>query len=98
MTALSSNSLEVYTVPPPSKSKDPLEAASTYTVELPGHRNDVRTLCLSSDDQLLASASNGKVKLVFCCTTSYAFLRLSQNMEYENNRLYPHNGLQSCNM
>jgi U3 small nucleolar RNA-associated protein 12 len=58
--ALASNALEVYTVPPPSKSKDaPLEATRVFSVDLPGHRTDVRTLCLSSDDQLLASASNG---------------------------------------
>ncbi|KAE9410369.1 WD40 repeat-like protein [Gymnopus androsaceus JB14] len=70
MAALSSNSLEVYNVPPPSKSKDPLEATCTYTVELPGHRNDVRTLCLSSDDQLLASASNDSLKIWNMKTTA----------------------------
>lgn len=28
-------------------------------MDIPGHRTDVRTLCLSSNDQMLASASNG---------------------------------------
>ncbi|KAF9075943.1 WD-repeat-containing protein [Rhodocollybia butyracea] len=63
LTALSSNCLEVYTVPLPSKAKDPLEATRMYSVDLPGHRSDVRTLCLSSDDQLLASASNDSLKI-----------------------------------
>ena len=59
-TALSNNALEVYNIPPPTKSKDaPPEASRIFSVDLPGHRTDVRTLCLSSDDALLASASNG---------------------------------------
>ncbi|KAJ7699976.1 WD-repeat-containing protein [Mycena rosella] len=70
-TALSSNALEVYNVPPPSKTKDePPEATRLYSVDLPGHRTDVRTLCLSSDDRLLASASNGSLKLWNMKTTS----------------------------
>ncbi len=60
LLALSNNALEVYNVPPTKKSKEePLEASRIYSVDLPGHRADVRALCLSSDDQLLASASNG---------------------------------------
>ncbi|THV08658.1 WD40 repeat-like protein [Dendrothele bispora CBS 962.96] len=73
LAALSSNTLEVYSVPLPSKSKDkdsPPEASRTHSVDLPGHRTDVRTLCLSSDDQLLASASNGSVKIWNMKTTS----------------------------
>ncbi|KAJ7283753.1 WD-repeat-containing protein [Mycena rebaudengoi] len=69
--ALASNALEVYNVPPPVKSKDePAEASRLFSVDLPGHRTDVRTLCLSSDDQLLASASNGSLKLWNMKTTS----------------------------
>ncbi|KAJ3788819.1 WD-repeat-containing protein [Lentinula aff. detonsa] len=70
MTALSSNCLEVYAVPLPTKSKDALEAFRMYSVDLPGHRNDVRTLCLSSDDQLLASASNDSLKIWNMKTTA----------------------------
>lgn len=58
--ALASNALEVYNIPQPTKSKDAPEATRVYSVDLPGHRTDVRTLSLSSDDQILASASNGK--------------------------------------
>ncbi|KDR83852.1 hypothetical protein GALMADRAFT_55599 [Galerina marginata CBS 339.88] len=62
--ALSSNAIEVYSVPQPTKSKEePLEATRSYSVDFPGHRTDVRTLCLSSDDQILASASNGSLKI-----------------------------------
>ncbi|KAL4241239.1 TBC1 domain family involved in cilium biogenesis [Abortiporus biennis] len=64
LAALATNALEVYGIPPPTKSKDETpEAPRILSVDLPGHRSDVRTLCLSSDDVLLASASNGSVKI-----------------------------------
>lgn len=60
LLALASNALEVYDIPSPPKSKDQVpEASRIYSLDIPGHRTDVRTLCLSSDDQILASASNG---------------------------------------
>ncbi|CAK5262742.1 unnamed protein product, partial [Mycena citricolor] len=69
--ALSSNALEVYNVPPPVKSKEePPQATRQFSVDLPGHRTDVRSLCLSSDDRLLASASNGSLKIWNMKTTS----------------------------
>ncbi|KAK1236731.1 beta transducin [Marasmius sp. AFHP31] len=70
LTALSSNALEVYSIPLPSKSKELPEPSRIYSVDLPGHRADVRTLCLSSDDQLLASASNGSLKIWNMKTTA----------------------------
>jgi WD40 repeat protein len=58
-------------VPPPTKSKEePPVANRLYSVDLPGHRTDVRSLCLSSDDQILASASNGSLKVWNMKTTS----------------------------
>ncbi|KAF8076282.1 WD-repeat-containing protein [Lyophyllum atratum] len=63
MTALASNSIEVYSIPEPTKSKDIPEATRAFSVDLPGHRTDVRTLSLSSDDEILASASNGSLKI-----------------------------------
>ncbi|KAG6813504.1 hypothetical protein H0H92_010529 [Tricholoma furcatifolium] len=63
MTALSSNNIEVYNIPQPTKSKDVPEAVRAFSVDLPGHRTDVRTLSLSSDDEVLASASNGSLKI-----------------------------------
>ncbi|KAF9006480.1 WD-repeat-containing protein [Cyathus striatus] len=69
--ALSSNALEVYNVPQPVKSKEEIaEATRVFSVDLPGHRTDVRTLCLSSDDQVLASASNGLLKIWNMKTTA----------------------------
>ncbi|KAI0638283.1 WD-repeat-containing protein [Trametes polyzona] len=69
--ALSNNALEVYNIPPPAKTKDsPPEASRVFSVDLPGHRTDVRTLCLSSDDALLASASNGSLKIWNMKTTA----------------------------
>lgn len=68
--ALACNALEVYTIPQPTKSTDTPEVARIYVVDLPGHRTDVRTLSLSSDDQILASASNGSLKIWNMKTTA----------------------------
>ncbi|KAK7695479.1 hypothetical protein QCA50_000115 [Cerrena zonata] len=70
-TALSTNALEVYNIPPPQKTKgETPEATRVLSVDLPGHRSDVRTLCLSSDDVLVASASNGSLKVWNLKTTA----------------------------
>lgn len=95
--ALSTNALEVYNIPAPTKSKeDTPEATRILSVDLPGHRADVRTLCLSSDDMLLASASNGETSFLSPDICSHMFsLRLFEGLEYENvhmytdNRVYP---------
>ncbi len=61
LAALATNSVEVYSIPAPTKAKENVqEATRVYALDLPGHRTDIRTLCVSSDDQLVASASNGK--------------------------------------
>ena len=73
---LNNNSLETWTVPAPpvesasgsvlkklkalAGSSGVIEPERKYTVEHSGHRADVRTLCVSSDDQVVASASNGE--------------------------------------
>lgn len=62
------NQVEYYTVPPKEKSeKKSKEDIPDYTralsVEMPGHRADIRALSLSSDDKMLASASNGSLKI-----------------------------------
>ncbi|TFY83811.1 hypothetical protein EWM64_g192 [Hericium alpestre] len=70
--ALSNNALEVYVIPQPTKSKeDPPEASRLYVLDLPGHRTDIRALALSSDDNLLASASNGSLKIWNMRTTAW---------------------------
>ncbi|KAI6119434.1 WD40-repeat-containing domain protein [Pisolithus croceorrhizus] len=69
--ALASNALEVYDIPPPTTSKgETLEATRAYALDLPGHRNNVRTLCLSSDDQVLVSGANGSLKVWNMKTTA----------------------------
>lgn len=72
----SNNSLDTYLVPSPipshtsGKSKPtPSEPTKTHSVDIPGHRSDVRALCLSSDDQLICSASHGTLKLWNARTT-----------------------------
>ena len=64
LASLSNNALEVYNLPPPASSKAPaVEPVKMLTLDLPGHRSDVRCLAVSSDDQLIASASHGSLKL-----------------------------------
>lgn len=62
------NLLEYYTIQSTDKSarkkKDNVvEYARTLSIEIPGHRTDIRALSLSSDDGMLASASNGSLKI-----------------------------------
>ncbi|EPS45083.1 hypothetical protein H072_885 [Dactylellina haptotyla CBS 200.50] len=71
MVSCTNNLLELYDIPVSrEKNKDATskEAAISdysklYSVELPGHRTDVRALALSSNDSLLASASSGSLKI-----------------------------------
>lgn len=68
LIAMTNNLMEVYSVPTKqkeetSKSEEPPDYNRTFSVEMPGHRTDVRALCLSSDDRMLASASNGSLKI-----------------------------------
>ncbi|KAJ6028674.1 Small-subunit processome Utp12 [Penicillium herquei] len=65
LAATTNNQLESYSVVPANKKKD--EEDSDYTrnlaVDIPGHRTDIRSIALSSDDRMLASASNGSLKI-----------------------------------
>lgn len=68
LAATNDNQLEVYTVETKDKSKKTKsDEVPVYdrslAVEVQGHRADVRTLALSSDDRMLASASNGGLKI-----------------------------------
>jgi U3 small nucleolar RNA-associated protein 12 len=68
LAATTNNQLEVYNIPTKDKSKktksDELpDYSRTLSVELPGHRADIRAVALSSDDRMLASASNGGLKI-----------------------------------
>ena len=62
------NQIEVYDIQQKTKTKkpkadEPPGYVRTFSVEMPGHRTDVRSLCLSSDDRMLASVSNGGLKI-----------------------------------
>ncbi|PGG96806.1 hypothetical protein AJ80_09778 [Polytolypa hystricis UAMH7299] len=65
--ATTNNQLELYGVKTAEKRKNKDEEEIDYTrtlsVEMPGHRTDIRSLALSSDDRMLASASNGSLKI-----------------------------------
>ena len=69
LAATTNNQLEMYNIPHKEKSGRSSKSDETpdYTralaVELPGHRADIRSLALSSDDRMLASASNGGLKI-----------------------------------
>jgi U3 small nucleolar RNA-associated protein 12 len=60
------NLLEFYSIVGKDKLKsksDVPDYNKALAVELPGHRTDVRSLAISSDDKMLASAANGSLKI-----------------------------------
>lgn len=65
LVASSNNQLEVFEV----LAKDKVKSAEvpdynrTLSVDMPGHRSDIRCIALSSDDRMLATASNGSLKI-----------------------------------
>jgi U3 small nucleolar RNA-associated protein 12 len=68
LAATTNNQLEIYNIiakqkEKRSKSDEPPDYDRPYSVDMPGHRTDVRSLTLSSDDRMLASASNGSLKV-----------------------------------
>lgn len=68
LVGTTNNQIEYYNVPSKEKTErkakeDIPDYTRTHSVELPGHRTDIRALSLSSDDKMLASASNGTLKI-----------------------------------
>lgn len=68
LVATTNNQLETYQITTfraqqKSGNKDAADYSRPLAVELPGHRTDMRTLALSSDDRMLASASTGALKV-----------------------------------
>lgn len=68
IAATTNNLLEFYSVAgrdrsAKSKSEEPPEYSRTTAVDMPGHRTDIRSLALSTDDKILASAANGSMKV-----------------------------------
>lgn len=66
LAATTNNQLEAYNVVTANK-KSKGEEESDYNrnlaVDIPGHRADIRSIALSSEDRMLASASNGSLKI-----------------------------------
>ena len=68
LVGTTNNQLELYSVTSKekgtkSKKDDSPDYYRALSVELPGHRTDVRALSISSDDRMLASAANGSLKI-----------------------------------
>lgn len=65
VTSLNNNTIEAFTIPisAEKKTEESPEPSRLYSIDGPGHRSDIRTLCLSSDDELLASASSSLLKI-----------------------------------
>ena len=68
LVATTNNQLELWTVAVKAREStarpdEPPEYTRSFAVDMPGHRTDIRSLALSSDDRMLASASNGILKI-----------------------------------
>lgn len=67
LAATTNNQLEVYSISASDKNKPKSDEQPEYnrnfSVDMPGHRSDIRCLALSSDDRMLASASHGSLKI-----------------------------------
>ncbi len=68
LAATTNNQLELWAIDVSSKGKapkqdDPPSYTRPFSVDIPGHRTDIRSLALSSDDRMVASASNGSLKI-----------------------------------
>ena len=68
LVATMNNQLEMYNITVKqrdkgSKSDEPPDYTRPFSVDQPGHRTDVRSLALSSDDRMVASASSGSLKI-----------------------------------
>ena len=68
LVSTTNNLLEMYDITSrtkerESKSNEPPDYTRAFAVEIPGHRTDIRSIALSSDDAMLATASNGGLKI-----------------------------------
>lgn len=57
----SNNTIEYYTIA--YTNKEVTAPSKTFTVDLQGHRTDIRAMDISDNDKLLATASNGLLKI-----------------------------------
>lgn len=62
LVSMANNSLELYKVQASGAANTPI-ATKTSIIELPGHRSDVRGICISADDVSIATCSAETVKI-----------------------------------
>jgi U3 small nucleolar RNA-associated protein 12 len=67
LVSTSSNTLEYYTI---TSEERTVVSAKTYTIDLQGHRTDIRSIDISDNNKLLATASNGLLKIWNAATTN----------------------------
>ncbi|KAI9297414.1 WD40 repeat-like protein [Neoconidiobolus thromboides FSU 785] len=63
LIGLNNNLIQVHTSPLNVKKEEDNEAQCIYSLEMPGHRSDIRSMSMSSDDELLATCSNNELKI-----------------------------------
>ena len=68
LSANTNNEIEFYNIPTKprertSKSGEPPDYNRAFSVDIPGHRTDIRSAALSSDDRMLSTAANGSLKI-----------------------------------
>lgn len=67
LVSLGNNSVEYHTIPVPVSLRKAqigdLTSTKSNTIDLLGHRTDIRAMDVSDDDRLLATASNGELKI-----------------------------------
>jgi len=89
LLALATNAVEVFKIPSPHTMKQEgttPEASRLYSVDMPGHRTDIRTVAVSSDDQILSSASNGMSFHIILAICTDASLQTSGQLKIWNLR------------
>lgn len=67
LLALTNNSIEYHDIPLPEQLRkaqvNEIHSAKAHSIDLAGHRTDIRAMDVSDDNKLLATASNGELKV-----------------------------------
>lgn len=67
LLALTNNSIEYHNVPLPENIRKAqvgeIHSVKAHSIDLAGHRTDIRAMDISDDNKLLATASNGELKI-----------------------------------
>lgn len=67
LVSLTNNTIECHNIPIPEQIKksqpNDIHSVKNHSIDLLGHKTDIRTMDISSDNKLLATASNGELKI-----------------------------------